>query len=103
MHNFEVNYDKILDTLKLNISKDNFITQKRKPKLSDIEVVAIGLTAEYMGIDSEHQLFRDLESTRFFKRIDRTVYNRRKRRLVNHIEKSELSFQRSLTNLRIIL
>lgn len=87
MHNFEANYNKILGTLQLNIEKDNFIVQKRKPKLSDIELIAIDLTAEYMSIDSEHQLFRDLKSTRFNKLIDRTVYNRRKRGLVNHIEK----------------
>lgn len=92
MHNFEANYDKILETLKLIIRKDNFIKQKRKPKLSDIELVAIDLTAEYMGIDSEHQLFRDLQFTRFDKLIDRTVYNRRKRGLVNHIEKIRVVF-----------
>jgi len=87
MHNFEANYNKILETLQLNIDQSNFIIQKRKPKLSDIELIALDLTAEYMSIDSEHQLFRDLESTRFFGLIERTVYNRRKRGLVNHIEK----------------
>ena len=92
MHNFEANYDKILETLKLIIRKDNFVKQKRKPKLSDIELVAIDLTAEYMSIDSEHQLFRDLQFTRFDKLIDRTVYNRRKRGLVNHIEKIRVVF-----------
>ncbi len=86
MHNFEANYNKILETLQLNIDKSNFILQKRKPKLSDIELIALDLTAEYMSIDSEHQLFRDLQSTRFYNLIDRTVYNRRKRGLVNHIE-----------------
>src|SRR5690606_9190762 len=92
MHNFEANYDKILETLKLIIRKDNFIKQKRKPKLSDIELVAIDVTEEYMSIDSEHQLFRDLQFTRFDKLIDRTVYNRRKRGLVNHIEKIRVVF-----------
>ena len=86
MHNFEANYNKILETLRLKVKKDNFIKQKRKPKLSDIELIALDLTAEYMSVDSEHQLFRDLQSTRFFGLIDRTVYNRRKRGLVNHIE-----------------
>jgi len=86
MHNFEANYDKILKTLKDNVSQHNFLEQKRKPKLSDIELIAVGLTAEYMGIDSEHQLFRNLTSTRFNNLIDRTVYNRRKRKLVSHIE-----------------
>tara|TARA_B100000508_G_C11413826_1_gene254682 strand:+ start:118 stop:999 length:882 start_codon:yes stop_codon:yes gene_type:complete len=92
MHNFEANYNKILETLRLNIEKDNFIVQKRKPKLSDIELIAIDLTAEYMSIDSEHQLFRDLKSTSFHKLIERTVYNRRKRALVTHIEKIRVIF-----------
>jgi hypothetical protein len=39
-----------------------------------------------MSIYSEHQLFRDLQSTRFYSLIDRTVYNWRKRGLVNYIE-----------------
>ena len=86
MHNFEANYNKILEVLQQNIDKNNFIKQKRKPKLSDIELIAIDLTAEYLSIDSEHHLFRILSSTRFNKLIDRTVYNRRKRTLVNYIE-----------------
>ena len=39
-----------------------------------------------MSIDSEHQLFRILKSINFKNLIDRTVYNRRKRGLVNYIE-----------------
>ena len=92
MHNFEVNYNKILETLKSNIEKVNFINQKRKPKLSDIELISIGLTAQYMSIDSEHQLFRVLKSIGFTKLIDRTVYNRRKRGLANYIEEIRILF-----------
>lgn len=92
MHNFEANFDKILETLKSNIEKDNFIKQKRKPKLSDIEIIAIDFTAQYMSIDSEHQLFRILKAIRFDKLIDRTVYNRRKRALSNQIEDIRVIF-----------
>ncbi len=38
-----------------------------------------------MGIDSENDLFRKLPKTISLK-IDRSVYNRRRRRLVNHID-----------------
>ena len=86
MHNFKANYDKILEVLIKNVKKSNFIPQKRKPKLADIEIVAIDLTAQYMSIDSEHQLFRILRSIDFKNLIDRTVYNRRKRGLINFIE-----------------
>jgi len=86
MHNFQVNYDKILEVLKNNVDSYCFTPQNRSPKLSDIELVAIDLTAQYMSIDSEHQLFRILKSISFENLIDRTVYNRRKRRLVNYME-----------------
>jgi hypothetical protein len=58
----------------------NFLRQKGKAKLSDIELIAVGLTAKYMGIGSEYQLFRALADFSSF-RIERSVYNRRKRGL----------------------
>ena len=49
--------------------------------MSDLEVISLSLTAEYLGIDSENDLFRKLTSCLAFK-IERTVYNRRKRQLL---------------------
>lgn len=86
MHNFQVNYDKILTVLKSNFPSCSGIIQKRKPKLSDLELVAIELTSQYMSIDSEHQLFRLLESIGFQNLIHRSVYNRRKRTLAPFME-----------------
>ena len=80
MDNFKANYNKILEVLKSINEKEHFIKQKRKPKLKDIELIAINLTSEYMSIDSECQLFRVLPSDLLTK-IDRSVYNRRKRKL----------------------
>jgi hypothetical protein len=52
-HNFKANYEKILKVPE-QISKENLLPhQRRKPVLADIEVMAINLTAEYVGIDSE--------------------------------------------------
>lgn len=83
MNNFIANYGKIFETLQQFESKMNFLNQKRKPRLSDIELIAIDLTSEYMSIDSEYQLFRVLpESLR--SRIERSVYNRRKRKLFGY-------------------
>lgn len=63
MHNFRANYDKILEVLKsLDLESENFLFQIRKPRLSDLEIVALNLTSEYMSIDSEYQLFRILPS-----------------------------------------
>ena len=58
MHNFRANYEKILEVLKkLELDSENFLFQIRKPKLTDLRIIAINLTSEYISIDSEHQLF----------------------------------------------
>jgi len=49
MNNFKSNYNKILEVLKSITEKEQFLKQKRKPKLKDIELIAMNLTAEYMG------------------------------------------------------
>ena len=85
MHNFQANYDKILKVLKGLDSKMDYLHQIRKPKLRDKELIAIDLTSEYMSIDSECQLFRSLPSNLSTK-IERSVYNRRKRKLFSFRE-----------------
>jgi len=52
MNNFSANYRKILDILEQLEPKKNFLNQLRKPKLSDIELISMDITAEYMSIDS---------------------------------------------------
>ncbi|MCF6279758.1 MAG: hypothetical protein L3J14_05360 [Flavobacteriaceae bacterium] len=47
MNNFKVNYNKILEILKSITEKEQFLKQKRKSKLKDIELIAMNLTAEY--------------------------------------------------------
>lgn len=92
MSNFKANYEKILEILMTITKKEQFLRQNRKPKLKDIELIAINLTSEYMSIDSECQLFRILP-TALKERIERSVYNRRKRKLFFAIEiiRTELS------------
>lgn len=80
MNNFDANYNKILKVLKLITDKEQFLRQNRQPKLKDIELIALNLTAEYLSIDSECQLFRMLPEVLKGK-IERSVYNRRKRKL----------------------
>jgi len=87
MNNFIQNYEIILNHLKsLNINTDFFI-QIRKPRLSNLELIAMNFTAEYMSIDSECQLFRLIDDTFLEQLIERSVYNRRKRKLFSLIEK----------------
>jgi hypothetical protein len=85
MNNFSANYEKILKTLQQIECKMNYLNQIRKPKLSDIELIASELTSEYMSIDSEYQLFRNLP-LELFSKIERSVYNRRKRKLFYYRE-----------------
>ena len=64
MNNFITKYEKILDILKQFETKSNFLNQIRCPRLSDIELIALDLTAESLSIDSEYQLFRTLPNSR---------------------------------------
>ena len=55
MNNLKQSYEVILTVLRKVEQKDNFLSQIRAPKLSDIELIALVLTAEYLSIDSEYQ------------------------------------------------
>ena len=86
MNNLDANYKRILEVLR-KISNENLLSyQRRTPKLKDLELISLALTAEFMGIDSENHLFRQIPKTIKCK-IERSVYNRRKRRLANSIRK----------------
>ena len=86
MSNFEANYELILKELHKLEFDNNCYFKPIKPKLSDLELVAINITAEFLSIDSEYQLFRNLKGTYLFDKIERSVYNKRKRRLFNWME-----------------
>lgn len=67
------------------ISNENLLSyQRRVPRLKDLELISLALTAEFIGIDSENHLFRHIPNTIKCK-IERSVYNRRKRRLASKI------------------
>lgn len=85
MNNLKQSYEVILTVLRKVEQKDNFLSQIRTPKLSDIELIALVLTAEYLSIDSEYQLFRMMPEG-IYGRIERSVFNRRKRKLFGIIE-----------------
>ena len=94
MNNLTANYERILEVLR-KISKDNLLSyQRRVPKLKDLELISLALTAEFMSIDSENHLFRQILKTIKCK-IERSVYNRRKRRLANNINDLRVILSRS--------
>lgn len=86
MSNFEASYKIVLNELQKISSSENFYYKPIKPKLSDLELISLIILAEYKSIDSEHQLFRDLKDTSLENKIERSVYNRRKRKLFPFIE-----------------
>ncbi len=89
MNNLIENYERILEVLR-KISKENLLPyQRRRPKMSDLELIALTITAEYMSFDSENDFFRKLPEC-ILNKIERSVYNRRRRRLANHINNIRL-------------
>jgi len=89
MNNLNANYKRILEVLR-KISKDQLLPyQRRKPKLSDLELISLSLTAEFLGIDSENDLFRKLPKS-IYSKLERSVYNRRRRKLVNQLDEIRL-------------
>ncbi len=86
MNHLIQDYEIILNTLAgFPINYTPFL-QIRRPKISNMECIALALTAEFMSIDSENQLFRMLKNTDLQNKIDRTVFNRRRKMLFSLTE-----------------
>ena len=89
MHNLKTNFDKIFETVKqfsenLVNERGNISRRGVIPKFSDLEVIALSLTAEALGIDSENYLFHKLNkeySADFSNLISRRQYNQRRKLL----------------------
>lgn len=89
MHDLKTNFDKMLDICK-EIGKE-FTNEQGNiprcgviPRFSDLEVIALSLTAESLSIDSENLLFHKLESdykSDFPNLISRRQYNDRRKYL----------------------
>lgn len=86
MSNLEASYELILKELRKISEKENLYFKPIKPKLSDLELISLMMLAEFKSIDSEHQLFREIKGFEIESKIERSVYNRRKRKLFPFIE-----------------
>ena len=61
MSNIVENYFRVLEVISsLNCKLEYKSDVGRKQKMSDLEVVALSLTAEFMLIDSENSLFKEI-------------------------------------------
>lgn len=87
MHCIKSNFDKIMRVLREILGQDipatgNINRPGPKPKFTDLEVIALSLTSECLGIDSELYLFHKLESEykeAFPFLISRRQYNDRRK------------------------
>jgi hypothetical protein len=92
----------ILKVMKENCSHIASFKQKKTPKLSDLEVAALGLTAEYMMYNSDLQLFRVIKGTVLEDKIERSVFNRRRRKLFEYTGKIRQCTSQKLASLNVV-
>lgn len=89
------NYTKILKTIEsLNISID-IKKAGRKPKMTDFQVIALSLTAEYMSLDSENLLFQMIPRDSISNLLERSQFNKRRRKLFPLTELIRTTLSRS--------
>ena len=82
MSNIVKNYLRVLEVISsLNCELIYKSGVGRKQKKSDLEVVALSLTAEFMSIDSENSLFKQLNQAEIPNLIERSQFNKRRRKL----------------------
>jgi hypothetical protein len=90
MSNIVKNYFRVLEVISsLNCDLEFKSNVGRKPKMSDLEVVALSLTAEFMSIDSENSLFKQIDISQIPNLIERSQFNKRRRKLFYFQKKLE--------------
>ena len=88
MSNIVKNYLRVLEVISsLNCEMEYKSGVGAKVKMSDIELVALSLTSEYMSIDSENDLFKQLVNSSIPNLIERSQFNKRRRKLFDFSEK----------------
>jgi hypothetical protein len=81
------NYFRVLEVIKtLNCELSSKSAIGRKAKMSDLEVIALSLTAEFMSIDSENSLFKQIDQVEISNLIERSQFNKRRRKLFFFLE-----------------
>jgi hypothetical protein len=87
MNNLTQSYEHILKRLTNTCSNITSFKQIKQSKLSDWELVALNLTTGYMAYKSELHLLKTIEGTYLDAKIERSIYNKRRRKLVDYTEK----------------
>ena len=96
MSNIVKNYYRVLEVISsLHWEYEHKSKVGRKSKMSDIEVVALSLTSEYMSIDSENSLFKQIKPSEIPNLIERSQFNKRRRKLFFFLNKIRLKLASS--------
>ena len=104
MSNIVKNYFRVLEVISsLNCKLEYKSDVGRKQKMSDLEVVALGLTAEFMSIDSENSLFKEINKQEIPNLIERSQFNKRRRKLFLFSEEIRTKLVKNFWNSKIIL
>ncbi len=106
MHNIKTNFEKFYQITKSLFKSEvnrhqNFQFYAMKPKMNDLEIISLSCCMEALSIDSENLLWSKLKkefSSDFPNLIDRTRFNRRRRRLAPFIEKTQQLIAAKLDN-----
>ncbi len=71
------NYLRVLEVISsLNFEIEFKSNAGRRTRMSDLEVVALSLTAEFMSIDSENSLFKQINQGKIPNLIERSQFNK---------------------------
>lgn len=82
MSNIVKNYFRVLEVISsLNCESEFKTGVGRKCKMTDLEVIALSLTSEFMSIDSENSLFKQINTRLIPNLIERSQFNKRRRKL----------------------
>ena len=82
MSNIVKNYFRVLEVISsLNYDLTFKSNVGRKQKMSDLEEVALSLTSEFMSTDSENSLFKQINQGGIPNLIERSQFNKRRRKL----------------------
>jgi len=82
MSNIVKNYFRVLEVISsLGCELEYKSGVGRKEKMSDLEVVAMSLTADFMSIDRENSLFKQISKAEIPNLIERSRFNKRRKKL----------------------
>ena len=104
MHNIKTNFDKFLEITKSLFKTEvnrhkNFQFYAVKPKMNDLEIISLACCMEALSIDSENLLWSKLRkefSSDFPNLIDRSRFNRRRKRMTPFIERLQQIISKKL-------